>query len=325
MLITGAAGFIGGYLADHLVEMGFSVRGLVRSAAAARALEERGIRAMIGDLRYPETLVAAADGCRTVYHCAGWTGAPFTWEAAFEANVVGTRHLAEACLRSEVQRLVHLSSLAVYGPTTAASIDERAPLWPLGPYRGSKIAGEREIEIAAGRGLHTVILRPGRVFGPGDRRVAGRTLRRLWYGVPLVVDAGQGFCHPVYIRNLTDAVVAAGMLDDARGGTFNVADGDVTWRDFFGHYARMAARPLRSAPSWAVRATAAASEAWARLMNRPACMPRDELPCLLRRSHVSTARIRAALGWTPRVPLDLAMRETEAWLRRTALLPTPVR
>jgi nucleoside-diphosphate-sugar epimerase len=320
VLITGAGGFIGGYLADHLTGLGFAVRGLVRSADAARALEARGVRPVIGDLRHPTSLSAAVDGCSVVYHCAGWMGEPFTWEAAFEANLLGTRNLAEACRGTGVDRLVHVSSITVYGPTTAETIDEDTPLWPLGPYRGSKIASEREVEVAAGHGLSTVILRPGQVFGPGDRRLAAFALRGLRRGLPLVVDGGDGRCHPVYVGNLADALVAAGTRDEARGGVFNVTDGDVTWREFLGFYAHMAGRPLRSSPSWVVGAVAAGSELFARLARRPARLPRAELGYLLRQSRVSTTRIRATLRWTPRVPLEPAMQDTEVWLRRAGLL-----
>ncbi|MBI3998153.1 MAG: SDR family NAD(P)-dependent oxidoreductase, partial [Armatimonadetes bacterium] len=194
VLVTGAGGFIGGRLAERLAAEGAHVRGLVRRAGQAQALEARGVRAVIGDMTQPESLPQAVRGCSLVYHCASWMGRPFSWDAAMSTNAVGTRHLLEASLEAGVKRFVHVSTISVYGPTTAETIDEQTRLWPLGPYRGSKIAAEREVERVSQRGLEAVILRPGQVFGPGDDRLSGLVLRWLRRGFPLLVDGGGGFC-----------------------------------------------------------------------------------------------------------------------------------
>lgn len=323
VLVTGTGGFIGGRLADRLVEHGIRTRGLMRQAKHAQALATRGIQPVLGDLTRPADLAAAVSGCAVVYHCAGWMGQPLSWEAAIAVNVVGTRHLLEACLAAGVARFIHVSTISVYGPTAAGTINEQTPLWPLGPYRGSKIAAEREVEVASRRGLETVVVRPGQVFGPGDRRLAGLVLRWLSRGLPLLVDGGWGFCHPIYVDNLVDALLGAGIVEDAAGQVFNVADDDVPWRQFLGHYARMAGRPLRSMPSWVVRAIARGAEGVAAIARRPAWLPSDEVTYFLRTSRYSRARAHAVLRWAPRVPMHEAMDATEAWLRGSGMLGRP--
>lgn len=324
VLVTGAGGFIGGRLAERLVEQGHRVRGLVRQTAHAPALAARGVEPVLGDLTQPADLPPAVSGCAVVYHCAGWMGEPSSREAAIAVNREGTGHLLEACLAAGVSRFIHLSTISVYGPTPAGTIDEHTPLWPLGYYRESKIAAEREVASASQRGLVTVVLRPGQVFGPGDRRLAGRVLGYLSRGLPVLVDGGWGFCHPLYVDNLVDALLAAAGAESAAGQVFNLADGDVHWRQFLGHYARMMGRPLRSIPPWLLRAIARGTEGIAALTRRPVLLPADEVAYFLRTSRYSTTQAQEVLRWAPRVPMDAAMDMTEAWLRRVGLLgPSP--
>jgi len=321
VLVTGAGGFIGGRLAERLAELGLRVRGLVRRKEQAAALAARGIHPIFGDLTRPDDLGAAVSGCGVVYHCAGWMGEPPSWEAARAVNKEGTRHLVEACLAAGVPRFIHLSTISVYGPTPAGIIHEDSPLWPLGYYRASKIAAEAEVEIASRRGLNTVILRPGQVFGPGDRRLAGMVLRWLSRGLPVLVDGGSGYCHPLYVDNLVDALLAA-VTDNAAGQVFNLADCDMSWRQFLGHYARMTGRPLRSIPSWVVRAFARGTEGVAAITRRPAWLPADEVAYFLRTSRYNRTKAQDVLQWEPRVPMHDAMAATENWLRRSGLLGT---
>src|SRR3990170_3639562 len=245
VLVTGAGGFIGGRLCERLVLEGVRVRALVRSTDQAARLAARGVEPVRGDLTRPDDLPPAVRGCGVIFHCGAWMGEPWTWEAARAANVEGTRSLLDASLRAGASRFVHVSSISVYGPTTADPIDEQTPLWPLGPYRATKIGAEQEVVSAHGRGLPTVILRPGQVFGPGDLRLSGLVLRWLRRGLPLVVEGGRGFCYPIYIDNLVDALLASATTADAVGGIFNLADADVPWGEFLGSYARMAGRRMR--------------------------------------------------------------------------------
>lgn len=320
VLVTGAGGFVGGRLAGRLVELGVPVRAIVRGAEQTRRLRARGIQAVLGDLRHPDSLAGAVRDCRVVFHCAAWMGRPFTREAALAVNVVGTRHLVQASLDAGIARFVHVSTISVYGPTTVDTIDEQTALWPLGLYRETKIGAEREVEAAQRRGLAAVILRPGQIFGPDDTGWSPSAIRWLRRGLPLIVDGGHGFCYPIYVENLVDALLAAGSADEAVGQVLNLADGDVPWRDFFGYYAMMAGRRLRSAPSWVVRAITLGAETVTAVTRRPARWCRTEMGYLLRRSRFSTAQARAVLGWGPRVPMREAMSRTEAWLRRSGLL-----
>ncbi len=321
--VTGAGGFVGGRLVNRLIAMNIPVRGLVRRAEHAARLEARGAQVALGDLTQGDTLAEAVRGCGVVFHCAAWMGRPYTREAAVAVNIEGTRRLVRAALDAGVRRFVHVSTISVYGPTTADVIDEQTPLWPLGLYRETKIEAEREVVKAHQLGLATVILRPGQIFGPEDTGWSPAAIRLLRRGLPLVVDGGHGFCYPIYVENLVDALVLAGEVGDVSGEVMNLADGDVPWREFFGYYAAMVGRRLRSLPSWAVRLITTGAEIVSSLTRRPPRWYRTELGYLLRRSRYSTDRAREVLRWSPRVPLNDAMHQTEVWLRQSGMLPEP--
>jgi len=322
VLVTGAGGFIGGQLTRRLLGQGGRVRVLVRSTEQAAAFRALGAEPVLGDLTARAGLDEAVRGCALVFHCAAWMGTPWSWEAAWAVNVEGTRALTAAALAAGVRRFVHVSSISVYGPTLAETIDEQSPLWPLGPYRATKIGAEAVVMEAHRGGLSTVILRPGQVFGPGDRRLSGLVLRYLQRGLPVLVGGGRGHCYPLYIENFIDALLLAAAAPQADGRAFNVADGDVPWREFLGSYARMRGYPLRSAPIWVTRAVIVGMQAAALVTGAPARGHRPDIAYFMRQSRYSTKQAREVLGWNPRVSLEEAMRDTEAWLTEAGLLPS---
>lgn len=320
VLVTGAGGFIGGQLTRRLLGQGGRVRVLVRSTQQATALRALGAEPVLGDLTARAGLAEAVRECALVFHCAGWMGSPWSWEAARAVNIEGTRALAEAAAAAGVRRFVHVSSISVYGPTTAETIDEQTPLWPLGPYRATKIGAEEAVADVRRRGLSTVILRPGQVFGPGDRRLSALVLRWLERGLPVLVGGGGGHCYPIYIENFNDALLLAAMSPEADGLVFNVADGDVPWREFLAYYARMGGYPLRSTPAWLVRGITLGMEAAGVLTGGPARGYRPDIGYFMRKSRYSTRQAREILGWNPRVSLEEAMGTTRAWLAAAGLL-----
>src|SRR6185503_13845430 len=162
-LVTGATGFIGGRLAEHLVERGWRVRALVRSDAALPP----GIERAYGDLTVSDGGVErAVTGCDVVFHCAGAIGDRVSWEVGRAVNVEGTRRIARAS-RGRARTFVHVSSVAVYG-FDAGTFDEAAPRRTVGePYIDTKTGGEEACESELDGSATTLrIVRPSIVYGP---------------------------------------------------------------------------------------------------------------------------------------------------------------
>jgi 3beta-hydroxy-delta5-steroid dehydrogenase/steroid delta-isomerase len=174
------------------------------------------VRWFQGDVRSHADVLAACEGVDTVFHTAAvieaLTHARRSVVHAIESiNVGGTQNVVRVARRSGVRRLVHTSSIVASFCMDAAGGDESAPYSTSRDlYTSTKIAGERAVLDANGNGLLTCAIRPGGIYGPGERMTYGRLVRALKMGVPLVVFGdGAARLDYVYIDNLVDAELRA--------------------------------------------------------------------------------------------------------------------
>ena len=242
VLITGGTGFIGGRLVERLMlEHQANVRVLVRNFARATRIARFPIEMVHGDITSPGDVERAVDGCDLVFHCAA-LGSRGSREVRHRANVEGTRNVLEAALQAGVDRVVHLSSLTVYGNPPDGDLDETAPRrYSSNIYSDTKLDGEKvAFEYARDHGLPVAILQPTIVYGPYGAYWTVYTLRRLKTERVILVNGGDGFCNPVYIDDVINAMLLAAVRDEAIGEAFLISGEEpVTWRDFFERYARM--------------------------------------------------------------------------------------
>jgi dihydroflavonol-4-reductase len=183
VLVTGATGVIGGSLVARLRGQGLDVVGLARSDTAARALGDRGIDAVRGDVLDEEALVEGMRGCESVYHVAGVNSlCPSDRAELFRVNVTGAERVVRAAGRAAVRRVVNTSSAASIGEVEGTVGTEASPHrgWFLSAYEQSKLEGERAA-FAAGRqlGVDVVAVNPASVQGPGRASGTGRILLAL--------------------------------------------------------------------------------------------------------------------------------------------------
>lgn len=320
VLVTGATGFIGSHLTERLLKLGAQVRVLVRKPDRAAPLAQAGAEVALGDLTRPDSLRGCCTGCQIVLHCAAWLGTPYTREASWAANVTGTQAIAREALAAGVQRFVHLSSIAAYGPVTEGVITEDAPLWAgVDLYGDSKIAGEDVIRAAAADGLPAVITRPGMVYGPRSRGWTIRLIKWIDGGVPAMVAGGHGLARPVFIDNLIDALLLCAERPVV-GETFTLIDANLPWRDYLHWYARMVAKPVRSVSYTTAWFIALADETRALITRRPPRVRRTALGYAVSHATFSTERARTRLGWTPRLSMEDAMAISERWLKDNGYL-----
>ena len=153
--VTGATGFLGSHLAQVLSERGVELRLLVRPTSDLRNIEGLPAERVVGDLRQPEKLDEAIQGCEVVFHVAAdyrlWVRDP---EEMYRSNVEGTRAILNAAERNHVRRVVYTSSVATMGfHGNGAPADENSPVsldHMIGPYKRSKFMAE-QLAIEAGR------------------------------------------------------------------------------------------------------------------------------------------------------------------------------
>lgn len=175
ILITGGCGYLGSQLIRDLALddrlKGATIRILDNMQSgryhALMGLPRSGRYQFIeGDLLDPAVIRLALQDVDTVIHLAAIVRTPMSFENPTwmeQINHWGTNHLVDACVRTGVARLIYASSAAVYGP--GGPYTEASPCRPQGPYAQAKHHGEKTVSSAAERGLQTVILRLGTLYG----------------------------------------------------------------------------------------------------------------------------------------------------------------
>ena len=178
ILITGADGFIGSHLTEALVRRGNKVRAFVQynsfnswgwldscSADVAGQFE-----VFAGDIRDPNGVKEAMQGCDEVLHLAALIAIPFSYHSPdtyVETNVKGTLNVLQAARALGVRRLIHTSTSEVYGTARFVPITEGHPLQGQSPYSATKIAADQlAYSFYASFGLPVVIARPFNTYGP---------------------------------------------------------------------------------------------------------------------------------------------------------------
>ncbi len=332
ILVTGATGFIGGHLARALLKRGDEVRALVRNEDLARPLRDAGVHLAMGDLGDIETLRHAVKGADAVYHCAALVGDWLDPAEARRVNVEGTDNLLAACAAAGVRRLLHFSSLSVLGSRHHFGTDESAPCVYTGDvYPDSKIDSERRVMEAAQRGsIEAVILRPGHVYGPGDRQLLPRLLDNLASGRFAYIGDGSKHLNNLYIKDLEQASFLAEGKPEAVGQAYNLTDGSQTRLDefvtFIAEYLGMPA-PTRRFPPPAAWLACYGLEFWSRMTRAtaPPLLNRTRMKFLYFNQDYSIEKARRELGYTPRYTYREGLPPTLDWFRETGLLPKGAR
>jgi dihydroflavonol-4-reductase len=171
--ITGATGFVGSHVARLLAGQGADLRLLVRSSSRADNIAGLKADRVLGDLRQPDSLKKAMEGCEFVFHVAAdyrlWVRDP---QEMYRANVEGTQAIIRAAQESGVRRVIYTSSVATMGFTQTGHIaDENSPVTledMVGHYKRSKFMAE-QIALEAGRsGANVVVVNPTTPIGEQD-------------------------------------------------------------------------------------------------------------------------------------------------------------
>lgn len=174
VFVTGATGFVGSHVAHALAKAGAELRILVRPTSDLRNLQQLPtFEPVTGDLRDPESLRTALQGCDALMHVAAdyrlWVRDPADM---YRVNVEGTRVLLRLAREENVRRVVYTSSVATMGFDRAGTIvDETTPValaHMVGHYKRSKFLAEQAALQAARAGHPVITLNPTTPIGPGD-------------------------------------------------------------------------------------------------------------------------------------------------------------
>jgi nucleoside-diphosphate-sugar epimerase len=241
VLVTGGTGFIGRRLVEALTTVcDAEVRVMARNFARAVGVARFPIELVHGDVSNAADVERAVQGCEIVFHGAAVAGVDP--ETARTVNVGGTENVMAAALRAGVERVVHISSLTVYGFPSDGDLDETAPRQYQGMnYADTKLDAERvALDYHRKHGLPVSIIQPACVYGPFGGAWTTGVLDQLKNDRVILVDGGQGLANPVYVDDVIQALLLAAIKQEAIGEAFLISDGQrVTWRQFYEQYARL--------------------------------------------------------------------------------------
>lgn len=318
VLVTGGSGFIGSYFYERLVGDGHEV---VILDLVKPAYDASGATYLRGDIRDPETMVRALEGCDAICHlAAAHHDFGIEHDTYYSVNEHGSRVVCEAMDATEVREVCFFSTVAVYGDAPEPH-HEDSPKSPDSPYGASKLAGEGVFKAWAenGDGRRCLVIRPTVTFGVRNFANMYTLIHQVHKGRFFPVGSGSNIKSLSYVENTVDAAMhlwfGEGRIPEGFD-VFNYIDKpDFTSRKITEVvYDALGKRyPRVSLPMWAALLLALPFDAVIALTGK-------NLP-------ISSARVRKlatvqtkyeadkllATGYKPRVSLEDGIRKMVAW------------
>ncbi|MSP60052.1 MAG: NAD-dependent epimerase/dehydratase family protein [Myxococcales bacterium] len=323
VLITGATGFLGSWIARELIAAGHTARALVRRTSSLANLEKLNVERAEGDVLDRASVERALEGCDAVIHTAGVAHfLPGDNERMYAVNAGSVEIVLGAALAAKVTRAVLTSSTAVMGGSRERRVaDESTPgnAEALGiDYFISKLRGERAALALVARGLPLCVLRPVVALGPGDIYHSSATtfLALAKRQLPVYVPGGASFTDA---RDIARAHVAA--LERGRIGEVYILGGhNLEIGDMVRRVAKVAGVPApRQAPFALAYAVAALVEGAFRIAGKRPDLSRQLVKASRLYTWVSSAKAERELAYTYR-PFEESLHDTLRFFLQTGRL-----
>lgn len=314
--ITGASGFIGTQLAEELSRRGWHLRLLQHRS---KLFWDQPHEIVKGDLAAPDSYRGALDGTDVVFHLAAALGASLQNEDGFRRiNTAGTANLLEAARKAGVRRFIHFSSAGVLGHVAGGEpADESTPCLPQNVYDRTKLEAEEEALAAARKGQNVVIIRPGWVYGPADRRTF-KLIRAIARKRFILVTRGRARQTPVFVRDLILGVLLC--LSRGRPGEIYHLAGDevLTVRQMVETMASAldTGIPRLHLPLFPARIAARVLESSFRLIKREAPLTTGKLAFFIHPKPLAIQKARDECGFAPHTDFTTGMEQTVTWYRQ---------
>ena len=314
LFITGASGFVGGAIAQHLSAK-HTLLAMARSDASAEKVRKRGaepVRCSLDDVTADHLA-----GCDAVIHAAAFVEAWGTRDDFQRANVDGTRRLLNAARDAGVRRFVHIGTEAcLFRGQPMTNIDETYPYADDSPfyYSATKAAAERLVlEAGDAERFQTVSVRPRMVWGPGDQTILPEVLRMMEAGGFAWVNQGRALTSTTHIANLVHGIELA-LESHHSGEAWFITDGaPVTFRKFLTDLVATqgVVPPDRSVPAFILKPLAWTVEAVWRLFRIRSAPPLTRFAAALMcvDCTIRIDKARDQLGYEPVITLEEGMAE----------------
>jgi nucleoside-diphosphate-sugar epimerase len=314
--ITGASGFIGTRLVDHFLAGGHRVRILIHRNDLDRDVEK--FRGSLFDSRVLSRFLGGVD---VLFHLASALGNHVLPESEFfRINRDGTEAVLGAAAENRVGKVVHFSSAGVYGRSSGRiPLKESAELHPVDAYERSKMEGEREA-IALSRRIDVSVIRPGWVYGEGDRRTF-KLIRQIQSRIFFIAGSGKIMHSPIHVDDLAklaDIIAHRG----GRGEIYNGGGDPLAVRTMVDIIATSLKRnilPVR-VPLALLEPPAFMLERLFALWNRESFLNSSRLAFFKRGKPLDISKVREEFGFRPEFDFRHGIELAIAWYRSNGWL-----
>jgi len=322
VLVTGATGLVGLAAARRAVEEGYRVRAMVRATSDRSELERLGVEMVEADLGVPDSLPPLLDDVDVVIHTAAHVGDWGPAEKYRAINVVGLEHLLAAAERTgKLRRWVQVSTLGVYQARHHYGTDEtEAPdIAGLDGYTRTKAEAEVLLRQHIDQNeLPAVIVRPGFIYGPGERHWLPGVVEKIQAGKMKLVGDGKKVLNNTHVGNLVDAIFLAVEKEGIVGEVFNVRDERLVTREELVYtIADHLGKPHpRKVPEWVARGVVGIVEGLAKLRGATEAplLTRARIKFLTLNLDFSIEKAKRVLGYQPRVDFKEGIKESLDWM-----------
>ena len=323
ILVTGGKGFLGSHLVARLSQLGETVRILARPGNDT-GNEDTGASVVRGDIRDADAVDKAVQGMDKVVHLvSNFRKGGSDKHEAHDINVTGTENVLKACLKHDVKRLVHCSTIGVHGSVLTIPANETTAFNPGDLYQETKLEAEQRVwAFYKETALPITVVRPISMIGPGDLRML-KLFRMIQKGRFVVVGDGSPYFQPAYIDDVVQGFTLCLDHPGAVGEAFIIGGEEyLPLRELF----QLIADELGVAPP-RLRVPLAPVLALASLVEK-VCVPLGIEPPLHPRRvsffqnnrAFSVAKAKEVLGFVPGVSLQEGIRRTIGWYREQGWL-----
>lgn len=322
VLVTGATGFLGGVITRQLTAYGASVKALARRPDRDRFIRDLpNVEIVMGDITDPASMQSVMQDVDIVIHSAAALGGSLDEQR--KINRDGTRNVMNAAADNGVKRVVHVSTISVYGYRVSGLVAEETPPAPAhDPYSITKLEAEQEVQhIGATREVPYSIMRPGMIYGPNSSAWTKSMFTIARRKPTIFIGDGSGTAYPIHVEDVADFAIRLATQDNALGEIFNCTpDPSPTWREYLGAYSRLAGhQSWLGIPPILLTPIIYLIGFFAPMHSQRKDLP-DLLPFLQRTVTYSNDKATTLLSWKPQYDLQRGIESCVPYLREKGLL-----
>ncbi len=315
VLVTGGAGFIGSHLVDYLYKKGCRIKTVDINTRQEKTVSPNRVTEIIGDITRQEIIQNLLADIDIVFHLAGLVTQKNAGPADYwKVNVDATRRLLEESKKQKVQRFIYCSSDSVSGKIKELPAKESDACLPDNIYGVTKYAAEKEV-LKFKKLLEVVIVRPTRVYGPGDMRML-KIFKQIKKKRFYLVGKGEALIHPVFVTDVLNGLELCVLKDNISGQIFYLGgDKTLCLREFLN---TIAAYFRINLPGFVIPSPIAmfgvlSYEVLCKLLRIKPLFSRRNLEFFTRNRAYDISKAKRVLGYSPQVDIVEGIRFSGDW------------